>query len=163
MKKKLFVLSVLSLVLVVVMFALMFIPMTNGDAGFDGIKSFTIFNVIKFAFVAPSFFSFGFAYPIIALIFAVFIVMRAIKNIILSKKEDETDGKKFSVRCLWILLVVAFYGWLNAFLVLGKGEGDMPGIIKAAIFYFIPVIALMVVNGRLKKLTTKKVETTETK
>lgn len=158
MKKKLFVLSILSLVFTALMFILMFIPISPSRT--TDIKVFSIFNIAIYNFLAfiPLKLGANF-YPIAALIFAVFIVMRSIKNIKIAKSEEEPTETKYSIKCLWILFILAFYGWIFAFADLGNGEGDFPGITRALIFYLVPVIAIMVVNGRLKKLEIKKEET----
>ncbi len=157
MKKKLFVLSILSLVFVALMFILMFIPM--GSSSTTDNETYSIFGAATFNFLAFSFLNAGLRlYPIVALVFAIFIVIRSIKNFKISKSEEEPTQTKYSIKCLWILFIIAFYGWVAAFLDLGQGEGDMVGIIKATIFFLVPVIAIMVVNGKLKKLEIKKEE-----
>ena len=165
MKKKLFILSVLSLVFVGIMFAVMFIPITTEDVNFDGLFNgvFNIFNLIPYAFNGISFFSLGFAYPIIALLFVIFVVIRAIKNIKLSKSEEEIAGKKLSVKNFGVIILFTLYGWFDAFLCVGYDDGDILGIVNTILFYFVPVIALMVINSKLKKLTIDKVEEKETK
>lgn len=160
MKKKLFVLSILSLIFVVLMFAFMFIPMAEKSNTYDIEGAFSIFNFATYSFFAFTGLNAGaHLYPVVALVFAVFIVIHAIKNIKMSKSEEELKGTRYSVKCLWILFIVALYGWVGAFIDLGTGVGDMVGMTKALVFYLVPVIAIMIVNGKLKKLEIKKEET----
>lgn len=161
MKKKLFVLSVISLVFVALMFVVWFIPLTDKDL-FD--LPFSLFGFLVVTIEAPleiilSSFVTILIYDILNVVFGVLIVIHCIKNIKFAKSNDEVvEGKKFATKAVGVMVVFAVLGWIAAFLVLGQGKGDVPGIIKALIVFLVPSITLTVLNGQLKKLQPKTVK-----
>lgn len=154
MKKNLFKFTILSFIFLGIMILLMFIPL--GDYGdFDNISVIYLSQTHVRALL-PKVLNLGvLLYPIGVAVFTILIVLKGVKNIILSKNENDVLNYNANTKFLWILLILAIWGWINSFLLFGQGDGNFVAIGMATLAYLVPVIALMIVNKKLKKVTKK--------